>query len=87
MYEQLSVVLAKKEELEVDKKSEVSPEQEQKEIMGGVKQNNQEIAALDRQGRDLDEKISKMQDEISEIENQLDDQEVCILLCDILKLY
>ena len=53
--------------------------------MGGVKQNNQEISALGRQGRDLDEKISKMQEEIGDIEGQLDDQEVVLfVLCCLL---
>ena len=68
----------KKEELEEQQTNDKSPEEEQREVMGGVKQNNQEISALGRQGRDLDEKISKMQEEIGDIEGQLDDQEVIL---------
>merc|ERR1719376_775758 len=75
LYEQLSTLQQKKEELEQQSATDKSPEEEQKEGMGGVKQNNQEISALGRQGRDLDEKISQMQEEIGDIESQLDDQE------------
>merc|ERR1719376_1535550 len=75
LYEQLSTLQQKKEELEQQSATDKSPEEEQKEVMGGVKQNNQEISALGRQGRDLDEKISQMQEEIGDIESQLDDQE------------
>ena len=78
MYEQLSALQQKKEELEEQQTNDKSPEEEQREVMGGVKQNNQEISALGRQGRDLDEKISKMQEEIGDIEGQLDDQEVTV---------
>lgn len=75
LYETLGELLAKREQLEEEDKGRVSPEQEKEQLLSNVKMHNQDISVLDRQKKELNEKISAMQDEIQEIENELDDQE------------
>ena len=55
----------------------MSPEEEQKRLLANVKADNLEISTMDRQSKELDEKIRLMHEEMIQIESELEDQQVC----------
>nr|CAB3255403.1 intraflagellar transport protein 74 homolog [Phallusia mammillata] len=75
LYEKLNDLQLKKEHLEHEEQSNLSPEQEQKELLAKVKSYNQEISSMDRQSNELDDNIQKMQEELQQVEDELEDQE------------
>lgn len=75
LHSNLAQLTAKRAQLMHEERDRVSPEQEQQQLLASVKMHNQDIAVLDRQHKELEEKAAAMQDEIQEIENELDDQE------------
>ena len=59
-----------------EEKTRLSPEEEQRRLLASVKADNQEIATMDRQSKELDEKIRMMQEELMQTETELEDQQV-----------
>lgn len=59
-----------------EKKRRMTPEEEQQKLLESVKTDNQEISTMDRQNKELDERIRMMQEEMNEIDNELEDQQV-----------
>ena len=78
LYENLSELIVKKEQLEEEDKTRLSPEKEQQQLVADVKMHNQDISVLDRQNNELEDKIQAMQDELHDIESSMEDQEVII---------
>ena len=76
MYENLHELNQKKEQLEQEERARVSPEQEQQQLLSDVKMHNQDISALDRQNKELEESINRLQEELQDAEGALEDQEV-----------
>lgn len=66
----------KEEQLVNEKKRRMTPEEEQQKLLASVKTDNQEISTMDRQNKELDERIRMMQEEMNEIDNELEDQQV-----------
>jgi len=75
LYENLSELIVKKEQLEEEDKTRLSPEKEQQQLVADVKMHNQDISVLDRQNNELEDKIQAMQDELHDIESSMEDQE------------
>ena len=54
----------------------MSPEEEQKRLLASVKADNLEISTMDRQLKELSEKMRLMHEELIQIETELEDQQV-----------
>ena len=68
--------------LEQEERARVSPEQEQQQLLADVKMHNGDIAALDRQTKELEESINRLQEELHDAESALEDQQVRVLCLD-----
>lgn len=75
LYEHLAELKQKKEQLELEERQRNSPEKEKEELLSKVKIDNQEISTMDRQMNETDAKINKLRDELTELENELEDQQ------------
>jgi len=76
LYEKLNDLKQKQNQLEEEDQSNLSPEQEQQQLLATVKSLNQEISSMDRQSKELDDKVRAMQEELQQVEDELEDQEV-----------
>nr|XP_002128844.1 intraflagellar transport protein 74 homolog [Ciona intestinalis]XP_018667304.1 intraflagellar transport protein 74 homolog [Ciona intestinalis] len=75
LYKNLNELNEKREQLEEEDRSRLSPEQEQQQLLASVKSHNQEISVLDRQNRELGERMNILNDDLQQVENELEDQE------------
>ncbi|CAK8676216.1 intraflagellar transport protein 74 homolog [Clavelina lepadiformis] len=75
LYEKLNELNQKEEQLLEEERTRVSPEEEQRQLLASVKSHNQEISTMDRQNKELEEKIKVMQEELQQLQSELEDQQ------------
>lgn len=75
LYDQLNQLQEKHDQLQQEQEKFSSPEAEKEQLLAKVKGDNQEIATMERQSKELEEKIKGYQDEMQQIESALEDQQ------------
>nr|XP_020513674.1 intraflagellar transport protein 74 homolog [Labrus bergylta] len=68
LHETLSVLEAKRDSMEAEHKSLGSPQEEREKLLKQVKEDNQEIASMDRQLTDIRERTAQISEEIRQLE-------------------
>lgn len=74
LYEQMNELQEKHDQLQQEQETFSSPEAEKELLLTRVKSDNQEIASMERQSKELDERINIYQEELQQIESALEDQ-------------
>lgn len=75
LYDQLHELESKRNALQEEAKTRGSPAEEREKLLKQVKEDNQEIASMDRQSRELQEKIEQMQHEISQLDLDIEESQ------------
>ncbi|XP_005105393.1 intraflagellar transport protein 74 homolog [Aplysia californica] len=75
LYDQLHELEIKRDGLVEEAKSKGSPAEEREKLLKQVKEDNQEIASMERQTRELQEKIEGMQDNIQQLDLDIEENQ------------
>lgn len=75
LYDQKSELMEKYEQLRHEQKKFSSPEDEKEELLAKVKSDNQEIATMERQTKEMDTRMIQCQEELQQIETAIEDQQ------------
>ncbi|CAD5122516.1 DgyrCDS10939 [Dimorphilus gyrociliatus] len=75
LYEQLHDLEEKRDQLITETSSRLSPQEEREKLLKQVKEDNQEIAAMERQTLDLRDRISNIQSEIQQLDQDLEENQ------------
>ncbi|XP_052098080.1 intraflagellar transport protein 74 homolog [Mytilus californianus] len=75
LYEQLNDLEMKRDALVQETKNQSSPAEEREKLLKQVKEDNQEIASLERQTNDLKEKIEQVQEEIRQLDIDIEENQ------------
>lgn len=75
LYEQLNELEVKRDALVQETKNQSSPAEEREKLLKQVKEDNQEIASLERQTNDLREKIEQVQEEIRQLDIDIEENQ------------
>ncbi|KAG5441349.1 Intraflagellar transport protein 74 [Clonorchis sinensis] len=73
LYAQLHEAEARRDQLLAEENSREDPQQERERLLQQVREDNQEIASIERQTRETQEKVSHREDELHSLEQELDD--------------
>ncbi|KAJ3594936.1 hypothetical protein NHX12_004241 [Muraenolepis orangiensis] len=74
--EKLWMLKASRDSMEADNKNVDSPQEEREKLFKQVKDNNQEIASMDRQLGELSERSEQITEEIGQLEHHTDEAQV-----------
>lgn len=75
LYEQLQELEEKRDQLLAEQQAQGSPQEERERLLKQVKENNQEIAAIERQTHDIEERITQLQEEIQQLDMDIDENQ------------
>ncbi|KAK7485298.1 hypothetical protein BaRGS_00023397, partial [Batillaria attramentaria] len=75
LYDQLHELELKRNSLQEEARERGSPAEERERLLKQVKEDNQEIASMDRQVRDLHEKIDAMREEITQLDLDIEENQ------------
>lgn len=75
LYEQLNDLETKRDALVQETKNQSSPAEEREKLLKQVKEDNQEIASLERQTNDLREKVEQVQEEIRQLDIDIEENQ------------
>ncbi|KAL3869372.1 hypothetical protein ACJMK2_042060 [Sinanodonta woodiana] len=75
LYEQLHELEMKRDSLLEETKSTVSPAEEREKLLKQVKEDNQEIASMERQTNEFKEKIEQIQEEVRQLDMDIEENQ------------
>merc|ERR1719414_1488290 len=75
LYEQLRVVEMKRNELLIEEQERGTPGQERERLLTQVKEDNKEIATMERQAAETQDHISRLQEELSHLDRDLEENQ------------
>lgn len=75
LYEQLHELEEKRDQLAEEALSRGSPQEEREKLLRQVKEDNQEIASMERQTNELREKLSQMAEEIRQVDMDIEENQ------------
>lgn len=75
LYDQLHDLETKRDSLLEEMKLRGSPAEERERLLKQVKEDNQEIASIERQTRELQEKIEQMHEEIQQLDMDIEENQ------------
>ncbi|CAH1243745.1 intraflagellar transport protein 74 homolog isoform X1 [Branchiostoma lanceolatum] len=75
LYEQLHELQEKRDNLMAEDQAKGSPAEEREKLLKQVKEDNQEIASMDRQTGEIREKINVLQEEIRQLDMDLEEHQ------------
>lgn len=75
LYEQLNELEMKRDSLIEEAKSTTSPAEEREKLLKQVKEDNQEIASMERQTNEFREKIESLQEEIQQLDMDIEENQ------------
>lgn len=75
LYEQLNELEMKRDSLIEEAKSTTSPAEEREKLLKQVKEDNQEIAIMERQTNEFREKIESLQEEIQQLDMDIEENQ------------
>lgn len=75
LYEQLHELEEKRDQLISEANNRLSPQEEREKLLLQVKEDNQEIASMDRQVAEIKERFGNLQTEIQQIDMDLEDSQ------------
>ncbi|RUS78399.1 hypothetical protein EGW08_013847 [Elysia chlorotica] len=75
LYDQLHELEIKRDSLVEEAKSKGSPAEEREALLKQVKEDNQEIASMERQTREIQEKIDQLQEDIQQLDLDIEENQ------------
>ncbi|KAK3786793.1 hypothetical protein RRG08_061344 [Elysia crispata] len=75
LYDQLHELEMKRDSLLEEAKSKGSPAEERETLLKQVKEDNQEIASMERQTREIQEKIDQLQEDIQQLDLDIEENQ------------
>ncbi|XP_032822202.1 intraflagellar transport protein 74 homolog isoform X1 [Petromyzon marinus] len=75
LYGKLREVEAKRNQMQAEDQAMLTPEEERERLLKQVKEDNQEIASMDRQLSEVKEKIGHLNEEIGQLENDMEEHQ------------
>lgn len=75
LYDQLHELEVKRDSLLEEAKSKGSPAEEREALLKQVKEDNQEIASMERQTREIQEKIDQLQEDIQQLDLDIEENQ------------
>ncbi|XP_078461488.1 intraflagellar transport protein 74 homolog isoform X2 [Lampetra fluviatilis] len=75
LYGKLREVEAKRNQMQAEDQAMLTPEEERERLLKQVKEDNQEIASMDRQLSEVKEKIGHLNEEIGQLENDIEEHQ------------
>ncbi|GFN79127.1 intraflagellar transport protein 74 homolog [Plakobranchus ocellatus] len=75
LYDQLHELEVKRDSLLEEAKSKGSPAEERESLLKQVKEDNQEIASMERQTREIQEKIDQLQEDIQQLDLDIEENQ------------
>jgi intraflagellar transport protein 74 len=75
LYEQLRELEEKRDSLMQEMQAKGTPQDEREALLKQVRQDNTEIASIERQTNDVREKVQSLQDELRQVDNDIDESQ------------
>ncbi|XP_059142911.1 intraflagellar transport protein 74 homolog [Physella acuta] len=75
LYDQIHELEVKRDALIEEAKTRGSPAEEREKLLKQVKEDNQEIASMERQTREIQEKIDQMQEDIQQLDQDIEENQ------------
>ncbi|KAI5089138.1 intraflagellar transport protein 74-like [Silurus meridionalis] len=75
LYERLHELELRRDALQAEDKSKISPQEERECLLKQVKEDNQEIASMERQLTETREKISRLTEELRQLDKDMEDHQ------------
>ncbi|XP_055885868.1 intraflagellar transport protein 74 homolog [Biomphalaria glabrata] len=75
LYDQIHEFEVKRDALIEEAKTRGSPAEEREKLLKQVKEDNQEIASMERQTREIQEKIDQMQEDIQQLDQDIEENQ------------